>query len=106
MLVICCAGKCYRMPDNVSSVLPAVLYRRPSFYFFQVVLHASASDGGGESRDRIAALGQGLSAARDAEVSVMHSLQSELRRSAYSMQVHIVSAPLVVHSAMADLPDA
>ena len=35
-----------------------------------------------------------MSAARDAEVSVMRSLQSELRRSACFMHLHIVSAPL------------
>ena len=61
----------------------------------QVVLHASLSSEVAETNEKEAALRQNLSAARDAELSVMRSLQSELRRSACVMQViTIVSALL------------
>ncbi|KAL3145052.1 hypothetical protein ABBQ32_003541 [Trebouxia sp. C0010 RCD-2024] len=46
----------------------------------EVVMHASPSNGDAEAIGRVAALRQDLAAARDAEVSVMRSLQSELRR--------------------------
>ena len=61
------------------------------------MLRGSDCNGGAEAYERVAAVGQDLPAERDAEVSVMRSLQSELRRSAC---LHTVSAPLAVHSAV------
>lgn len=46
----------------------------------EVVTHLSSLNGYAEASDRVAALRQDLAAAREAEVSVMRSLQSELRR--------------------------
>lgn len=59
-------------------------------------MHASPSNGDAEASGRVAALRQDLAAARDAEVSVMWSLQSELRRLAWTT----VHCTLSVHSAM------
>lgn len=66
-------------------------------------MHASPSNGDAEAIGRVAALRQDLAAARDAEVSVMRSLQSELRRlawttvfytlRAHSARSHAVAAP-------------
>ena len=65
---------------------------------------ASPSHGDAETSAREAALRQDLAAVREAEVSVMRSLQSELRRSAWTQLTPtiIFATPLRIQALDAD----